>query len=207
MSSYQKTTKHPETGNAENAEWLDDYFGQHNYGVHFPSDGKVFRADEYEWHENPQTMCFEGTHKLGYNHPVTVDITPKGSRWDHPMHEVDRSEDGKETVTTKHEDGRQDVQVKVTRLNIENRTPEDDIAEEKIIDAMSKKIVRVVVIHKPTNDFASFNSPLPFVRQRAEEVVKAHAEKRVRLEGAFEETIKDYCIVEFDADQIRVTSL
>lgn len=125
----------------------------------------------------------------------------------HPMHKVDRNEDGKETVTTKHEDGRQDVQVKVTRLNIENRTPEDDIAEEKIIDAMSKKIVRVVVIHKPTNDFASFSSPLPFVRQRAEEVVKAHTEKRVRVEGAFEETIKDYCIVEFDADQVRVTSL
>ena len=35
-------TKHPETGKVELAIWMDDYFGNHNYGVKFPSDGKIF---------------------------------------------------------------------------------------------------------------------------------------------------------------------
>lgn len=34
-------TRHPKTGQWEEATWMDDYFGQHNYGVKF-SDGKVF---------------------------------------------------------------------------------------------------------------------------------------------------------------------
>lgn len=117
------------------------------------------------------------------------------------------TEDGKKVITTKHEDGRQDVEIHVSRLNLENRTPEDDKAEAAILEAMSKKIVRVVVLHKPTNEFASFNSPLPEVRKRAEAVAQSHNEKRIRVEGAFEETKADYVVVEFDADQIRVSSL
>ena len=49
MSSYIRQTKHPITGYWEEASWLDDYFGSHSYGVKFPSSGKVFRADDYEW--------------------------------------------------------------------------------------------------------------------------------------------------------------
>lgn len=41
MSSYQRVTKHPETGEFQVADWLDDYFGRHRYGVKFP-DGKIF---------------------------------------------------------------------------------------------------------------------------------------------------------------------
>lgn len=41
MSCYYAITKHPETGKWENAEWLDDHFGIHHYGVRFP-DGRVF---------------------------------------------------------------------------------------------------------------------------------------------------------------------
>lgn len=119
---------------------------------------------------------------------------------------VEHSE-GKKTITTKHEDGRQDVEIVVNRLDLNDRTPEDTIAEEKIIDAMSKKIVTVVVIHKPTNESATFACPLPLVRKRAEEVVFAHHDKRVNLEGAFHESPKDYCVVEFDAGQVRVTSI
>ena len=62
MSSYLKSTQHPETGKVEHAEWLDDYFGQHNYGVRFPSDGKVFRADEYDWQEDYETMAMVPYH-------------------------------------------------------------------------------------------------------------------------------------------------
>lgn len=205
MSSYQKQTVHPETKQIENAEWLDDYFGNHNYWVRFPSDGKVFRADDFDWLQNPETLAFEGRLKYG-DLPITIDITDKGSRWDHPMRELEEK-DGKKTITTKHEDGRQDVAIEVKRLDLNERTPDDTFAESKIIDAMSKKIVTVVVIHKPTNESATFACPLPLVRKRAEEVVFAHHDKRVNLEGAFHESPKDYCIVEFDAGQIRVTSL
>lgn len=41
MSSYTKLTKHPKTGKWLMAEWLDDYFGQHRYGIRFPN-GEIF---------------------------------------------------------------------------------------------------------------------------------------------------------------------
>lgn len=49
MSSFMKTTKHPHTGGWERAEWLDDFYGHHHYGVRF-SSGEVF--DPY-LHEMP----------------------------------------------------------------------------------------------------------------------------------------------------------
>lgn len=45
MSSYIDKAVHPETGIEEDASYLDDYFGKHEYGVRF-SDGKVFRIHE-----------------------------------------------------------------------------------------------------------------------------------------------------------------
>lgn len=47
MSCYYKKTKHPVTGKWEMAEWLDDYFGHHIYGVKF-KDGTVYNAEEFE---------------------------------------------------------------------------------------------------------------------------------------------------------------
>jgi hypothetical protein len=119
---------------------------------------------------------------------------------------VEDAGDGKLTVTTSHEDGRQDVEIQVQRLDIENRTPEDTAAEAAILGAMSKKIVRVVVLHKPSNEFASFNSPLPEVRARAEGVVKKHMGWQ---EGDvfYTKTNGDYAIIEYDADQVRVSKL
>lgn len=175
MSSYRKTTVHPETKQVENAEWLDDYFGHYNYGVRFPSDGKVFRADEFDWLENPQNLAFEGRLKYG-NLPVTVDITEKGSRWDNPLHEVS-SEDGKVTDVTKHEDGRQDVKIEVQRLDIKNPTEEDKAAEGKIIDALSKQKVGVLVIHRYTTDAVYFTCSLPNVRSNVQMVVEKYREQ------------------------------
>lgn len=40
MSSFIKETRHPKTGEWEAAQWLDDLFGPHRYGVVFPSDIK-----------------------------------------------------------------------------------------------------------------------------------------------------------------------
>ena len=45
MSSYQALTFHPETGIAETAFWLDDYFGHYVYGVKF-ADGQIFNVEE-----------------------------------------------------------------------------------------------------------------------------------------------------------------
>ena len=42
MSNYSAMTIHPETKVAEMADWLDDHFGKHCYGVRFPSDGKIY---------------------------------------------------------------------------------------------------------------------------------------------------------------------
>lgn len=46
MSSFSAYTRHPETGKMEKAEWLDNYFSAHHYGVRFP-DGKIFDPDKY----------------------------------------------------------------------------------------------------------------------------------------------------------------
>lgn len=48
MSSFIRTTKHPDTGKWEEAEWLDDYFGKHQYGVKFP-DGRMFKEAQVEF--------------------------------------------------------------------------------------------------------------------------------------------------------------
>ncbi len=45
MSSYAKITKHPVTGKYAKADWIDDYFAPHYYGVKFPDDDKVYPAE------------------------------------------------------------------------------------------------------------------------------------------------------------------
>lgn len=40
MSSYKQQTLNPSTGKWEDAEWLDDYFSNHHYGVRF-ADGTI----------------------------------------------------------------------------------------------------------------------------------------------------------------------
>ncbi len=207
MSSYQRKTQHPETLHFERAEWLDDYFGNHNYGVRFPSDGKVFRADEFDWRGAPeQDNALIGTHRGGV---MTVEQTHAGSRFDHPMHEVERHEDGKETITTKHEDGRQDVQIKVNRLDLKNPTPEDEAAGQKVAERLAKVAVRCVLIHKPSNDFASFECKLPEVRDAAMQVVKKYNDalaERLGVKGA-EAPLSEFVLVEYESHQVRVTTL
>lgn len=210
MSSYIRTTVHPITSKPEQAEWLDDFFGQHSYGVRFPSDGRVFKADEYDWHEVNDTKVMVGSLKT--NH-ITVRSTEVGERIKFPKDEpeitVEDGLDGKKTITTKYPDGRQDVRIEVTRLDIENRTDEDTKAEAVIIGAMAKKIVRVVVLHKPTNEFTSFDSPFSEVRGRAAQVIEAFERKfPAKVLQNSELEVKDqFAIIEYDADQIRVSTL
>lgn len=48
MSTYNKQTKNPDTGEWEEATWIDDYFGRHCYGVKFPSTGEVINPEDVE---------------------------------------------------------------------------------------------------------------------------------------------------------------
>jgi len=183
MSSYQRKTQHPLDLHFETAEWLDDYFGQHNYGVRFPSDGKVFRADEFEWQASPE-HAGSLVPTFIFKKQMTIEQTHKGSRWEHPLVEVDESEDGKKTTITRHEDGRQDVKVEVNRLDLHNRTPEDTKAEAVIINRLSKEKVGVLIIHAGTRDKVYFTCSLTEVRKNSEMVIGKYLEAHPDLKEA-----------------------
>ncbi len=76
MSNFIKKTKHPVTGEWEFAEWCDNYFAHHEYGVIF-KDGSVFRPKgletkneygEYKRAEDGRLTAFgpECSHPHGY---------------------------------------------------------------------------------------------------------------------------------------------
>ena len=50
MSNFTAPTFHPVTGEIEEAYWMDDYFGRHEYAVQFRSDhiGLVHKPWECE---------------------------------------------------------------------------------------------------------------------------------------------------------------
>lgn len=45
MSNYRAPARHPVTGNVELAEWIDDHFGRHQYGVRF-ADGSIYTPEK-----------------------------------------------------------------------------------------------------------------------------------------------------------------
>lgn len=197
MSTYNKQTVHPETKAIENATWLDDAFGSHSYGVIFPSDGKMFKADEFDWRENPATMAKEGKPVQNPDiFPLTIKQTTKVSVDPYPHKEgepqiiKEQSGDGHESVTTKHPDGSQDVQINVKRLDIKNRTPEDTVAEDAILSNLKKVQVGVLVLCKANGQSAYFVSPLTEVRGRAQQVVNSYLSSQPR-ENIMQ--IEQYC--------------
>ena len=46
MSNFRTKAIHPITGKEEMADYLDDYFGNHKYGVKFVGEDKVYREEE-----------------------------------------------------------------------------------------------------------------------------------------------------------------
>jgi len=46
MSNYHALARHPITGKIEMADWLDDSFGHHIYGVRFPGDATIYRSTQ-----------------------------------------------------------------------------------------------------------------------------------------------------------------
>ncbi len=60
MSTYQRLTKHPKTGEWEKATWHDNLFGGHHYGVVFPSDEKVSELETGEkWAIEARAIAFD----------------------------------------------------------------------------------------------------------------------------------------------------
>lgn len=154
MSTYSRSTKHPDTGEwDDNAIWMDDYFGNHNYGVKF-SDGSIFDPRDQEIETRNVNIA-------------SVDIDT----------EVIEEEAGAHTATiTKHPDGRQDVKINVKRLDIE----EDDelsmeakkVIEEDVLPRIQEAKVKVVVIHRHSTASTSSMVSLSRVREYAEFAVK-----------------------------------
>lgn len=48
MSNYIRTTKNPRSGKYEEAQWLDNHFGLHRYGVRFPN-GHIYHEKDFDW--------------------------------------------------------------------------------------------------------------------------------------------------------------
>lgn len=70
MSNFHKLTKNPDTGEWENAAWIDSYYGNHRYGVRFESglmidpekvELETKEQDEMETNKAPRrTITVEG---------------------------------------------------------------------------------------------------------------------------------------------------
>jgi|GEM_PF-2637781 len=69
MSNYQMPTKHPITHKWEIADWIDDYFGGHKYGVKFSNDKKVYRSDHYTWETKDTLEAYTYISNAEYKEP------------------------------------------------------------------------------------------------------------------------------------------
>lgn len=54
MSHYFAKAIHPVTKQVEDALFMDDYFGRHQYGIKF-EDGRIYRADKVDLPPKPKT--------------------------------------------------------------------------------------------------------------------------------------------------------
>lgn len=108
--------------------------------------------------------------------------------------------DGKTITTTEHESGRKDVHIEVQSLDVDLSDPSNAAAkkkiEEEILPAVANKEILVTVIHKPTNDSASFVCFRKNVRDYAEKVVKQRGGD-----------VSEYCVVQNDDGAVTVTTL
>lgn len=182
MSSYIKQTVNPDTHEMEDAEWLDNYFGHRIYGVRFPSTGIIYKEDEYEWQHDLEMMSFRAVRHLG---GVITRV---------------KTEAGKTIKMTKHEDGRQDVTVEVNSIDVnpqdESTAKAKEVIDTRVLPAIADALIVVTVIHKPTNDHATFRCKRKDVRQNAEELVKVRGGE-----------LAEYCLVQNDGENVTVTTL
>jgi len=189
MSTYNEQTKHPVTGKWENATWYDDYFGNHNYGISFPSDneGKDYRGEGF------------------------IVYDPR----EHDMETRETTADEKVIETKQHASGRRDVKINVKRLDVNPKDEGDSKAkahiEDVVFPALAERMVLVVVIHKPTNNHVERIVKAANVRKFAEAVEKSHNDSLVKQTGVkgCEAPRDEFVIVEHElkSGAVRVTTL
>jgi hypothetical protein len=88
MSNFIRRTKNPDTGQFEDAEWLDDYFGRHRYGVRFPGGGVVKVADGYDWEFEDPTSAVKLGEQTWYkdgHHPTSTNGSSTEPKTDGPQ--------------------------------------------------------------------------------------------------------------------------
>lgn len=77
MSTYIKKTKHPELKKFMDALWIDDYFGNHNYGVQFAGEETIYdmRENDFKTNDREVTTPWE-------NFEFMSDASPEEDGWE-----------------------------------------------------------------------------------------------------------------------------
>lgn len=70
MSNFARSAYHPPTGTVKSANYMDDYFGRHQYGVRFAGDPEVYLPEQVEI---PQDQVFSSLFKIN----TTSEIQPQ----------------------------------------------------------------------------------------------------------------------------------
>lgn len=178
-----KRTRHPLTGEWDDAEWMDNYFGHHEYGVRFPS-GEVFNPREHEIETREILIA-----------SVEIGSTPE--------QDMEVGE-----VTTE----RKDVVIQVNALNVEGddeaTQKAKEVIETEVFPRLTNADVVVTVTYREPIDgkflFASKTVKIPHVRKYAESCVEAF--KQQFVPHASDE---DFVVVEYYklTDEVKVTTL
>ena len=116
--------------------------------------------------------------------------------------------DGKIIDTTDHGDGRKSVVVNVCTIKVENPDAGDEAAakiiNEQVLPKLRAQEVMVLVLHKPSHQFAQFVCKLPEVRKFAQKVVDAFTNHSI---GTAKPNPEDFVIIETQGAVQRVTTL
>lgn len=116
--------------------------------------------------------------------------------------------DGKIVDTTDHGDGRKSVVVNVCTIKVENPDAGDEAAakiiNEQILPKLRAQEVMVLVLHKPSHQFANFVCKLTEVREFAQKVVDAFPTQGL---DTAKPDVKEFVIIETQGVEQRVTTL
>lgn len=185
MSNYVRSSRHPLTGEwDDNAQWIDDAFGKHEYGVKF-SDGEIFNPREHEIETREVLIA-----------SVDIGSTPEGK-------EIEVTEDGT---------GRKDVRITVNALDVEMNDEATqkakDVIEKDVFPRITNADVVVTVTYREPIDgkflYASKTVKMPHVRKYADACVESFIQQFVP-----HATRKDFVVVEYYklTDEVKVTTL
>lgn len=165
-------TKHPETGEWQEAQWIDNYFGHYNYGVRF--DGLDDRT-VYD----PRKVDLETREWTAEERKAREAVQ---QRADVPRTETKKTPTGKVAERTEHPDGRVDVKVHIPDsldLDEDERDEATENAkreiEENVLPKLKETKVSVCLIHAPTGESAQQHDlSIIHVRKWAETAVQAY---------------------------------